>query len=95
MEVLNDIAYKILSNKIKIIDSYKIIDRSKMSEIIYAIQYKHPEIKFNREYNDLIREWVAHNRLHKWKINREKTKNVNLEFNECKIKTLFYNILGI
>lgn len=95
MEVLNDITYKVLSNRVKIIDSYKITDRSKMSEIIYAIQYKHPEIKFNREYNDLIREWVAHNRLYKWKINQKKTKNVNLEFNECKIKTLLYNILSI
>lgn len=56
MEVLNDVTYKILSNRIKIIDSYKITDRSKMNEIIYAIQYKHPEIKFNREYDDLIHE---------------------------------------
>lgn len=95
MEVLTDIAYKILSNRIKILDSYKITDRSKMNEILYAIQYKHPEVKFNRNYSDLIHEWVAHNRLYKRGIRPKKTKDVDLEFNECKIKILIYNILGI
>ena len=95
MEVLTDIAYKILSNRIKILDSYKITDRSKMNEILYAIQYKHPEVKFNRNYSDLIHEWVAHNRLYKWGIRPEKTKDVDLEFDEYKIKILIYNILGI
>jgi hypothetical protein len=56
MEVLNDITYKILSNRVKIIDSYKITDRAKMKEVLYAIQYKHPEIDFNRGYDDLIHE---------------------------------------
>lgn len=95
MEVLNDITYKILSNRVKIIDSYKITDRSKMSEIIYAIQYKHPEVKFNREYSDLIHEWVAHNRMYKWGIKPEKTKDVDLEFEESKCKIFIYKILGI
>lgn len=95
MEVLNDIVYKILSNRIKIIDSYKITDRKKMSEILYAIQYKHPELDFNRGYNDLINEWVAHNRMYKWGINPEKTKDVDLEFNESKCKIFIYKILGI
>lgn len=95
MEILTDIAYKILSNRIKILNSYKITDRSKMNEILYAIQYKHPEVKFNRNYSDLIHEWVAHNRLYRWGIRPEKTKDVDLEFNECKIKILIYNILGI
>ena len=94
MEVLNDITYNILSNRIKIIDSYKITDRSKMNEIIYAIQYKHPEIKFNREYSDLIHEWVAHNRLYKWGIKPEKTKDVDLEFEESRCKIFIYKILG-
>lgn len=94
MEVLNDIVYKILSNRIKIIDSYKITDRSKMYEILYAIQHKHPEIKFNREQSDLVHEWVTHNRMYKWGIKPEKTKDVDLEFEETKCKILIYKILG-
>ena len=34
---LSDIVYKILPNRIKIIDSYQITDRSRMREIIYAM----------------------------------------------------------
>lgn len=95
MEVLSDVVYKVLSNRVKIIDSYKITDREKMRDILYAIQYNHPDICFNRSNDDLIREWVAHNRLYKWGIRPKKTKDVDLEFNECKIKILIYNILGI
>lgn len=95
MEVLKDIVYSILSNRLKIINSYKITSRNRMKEIIYTIQYKHPEVQFNRDTNDLIHEWVAHNRMYKWGIKPEKTKDVDLEFNECKIKILLYDILGI
>ena len=56
MEILSDVVYKVLSNRIKIIDSYKITDRSRMSEIVYAIQHKHPEVQFDRDYKDLICE---------------------------------------
>lgn len=95
MEVLSDIVYKVLSNRIKIIDSYKITDRSRMREIIYAIQHKYPEVKFNRDYVDLVKEWVAHNRLYKWHIKSEKTKDVDLEFEESKWRMFVYKILGI
>lgn len=95
MEMLSDVVYKILSNRVKIIDSYKITDRSRMREIIYAIQHKHPEIQFNRDYDNLISEWVAHNRLYKWHINPNKTKDVDLEFEESKWNMFIYKILGI
>ena len=95
MEVLTDVAYKVLSNRIKIIDSYKIKDRGRMIEIIYTIQHNHPEVKFNRSYDDLVHEWVAHNRMYKWNIRKDKTKDVDLEFKECKKNIILYRILGI
>lgn len=95
METLSDVAYKILSNRVKIMDSYKITDRSRMNEIIYSIQYVHPEVQFNRSYSDLVKEWVAHNRLYKWGIRPEKTKDVDLEFKESKCNIIIYRILGM
>ncbi len=95
VEIIQDTVIRILDNRIKVIESYKITDRKVMKEILYAFQYKHPELKFNRGLNDLIREWVAHNRLYKWGIQPEKTKHVDLEFEETKKNLWIYRILGI
>lgn len=95
MEILSDIVYKILPNRIKIIDSYQITDRSRMREIIYAIQHNHPEVRFDRDHDDLIHEWVAHNRLYKWNIKRDRTKDVDLCYKETKFRIFLYRILGI
>jgi hypothetical protein len=57
MEVLSDVVYQASSNNVKIIDSYKIKDRAKMAEILYAIQSKHPECQtFKRSYDSMIAE---------------------------------------
>jgi hypothetical protein len=66
-----------------------------MKEIIYIIQHNHPELKFNRDINDLVCEWVVHNKLYKFGIKKDKTKDVDLEFEENKWKIFIYRILGI
>lgn len=94
MEMLSDVIYKILSNRVKIIDSYKVVDRSKMKDVLYAIQHNHPEVKFNRSYDELTNEWIAHNRLYKWNIRPEKTKDVDLCFNESWLNKIIWFIIG-
>ena len=93
--IIQDVAIHILPNRIKIIDSYKITDRRKMHEILYSLQYEHHEIKFNRSNDVLVNEWVAHNRMYKWGIKPEKTKDVDLEFKESKLNMFLYKLLGI
>lgn len=96
MEILSDITYKILSNRVKIINSYKITDRSKMKEILYAIQHNHPECSsFKRSYKSLIAEWRAHNRLYRWGIKRDHTADVDLNYPLKWYMELIYRILGI
>lgn len=96
MEILSDIVYKILPNRIKIIDSYQITDRSRMREIIYAIQHNHPECNtFKRSYNSLIAEWRAHNRLYRWGYKQERTGSVDLNYPLKWYVEIAYRILGI
>lgn len=96
MEVLSNISYYTWSTKVHINNSYKITDRSEMKEILYAIQYKHPDCKvFKRSYDDLVREWVAHNRLYKWGIQQSKTKHVDFDVPYKWYEKIIYFILGI
>lgn len=96
MEILSDITYKILSNRVKIINSYKITDRSKMKEILYAIQHNHPECSsFKRSYESLMAEWRAHNRLYSWGIKRSHTADVDLNYPLKWYMELIYRVLGI
>ena len=95
MEVINGLVCKITENNIHIEDSYQIKSKPKMREVLYAIQHNHPEVKFNRTYKDLTNEWIAHNRLYKWNIKPEKTKDVDLGFEESWINKVIWNILGI
>ena len=96
MEVLTEVSYYTWSTKIHIKDSYKITDRSKMKEILYAIQYRNPNCKVFQElsYDDLVREWVAHNRLYKWGIRKSSTKDVDFDIPYKWYEKIVYFILG-
>lgn len=96
MEILENCVYDISSNNIHIQDSYKITSKSEMSEVLYAIQHKHPECNsFKRDYKSLIAEWRAHNRLYKLGYKKQRTGSVDLNYPLKWYVELAYRILGI
>lgn len=96
MEVIGDIVCNVTINNIKIVDSYKIKDRSKMIEILYAIEYKHPECNvFKRSYNSMISEWRTHNRLYRLGIKKDRTKDVDINYPLKWYIELLYKIFGL
>lgn len=96
MEVICDYVCSVTENNIKIIDSYKVENKSKMKEVLYAIQYKHPECKvFKRSYNSMIAEWKTHNRLYHLGIKKSHTKDVDINYPIKWYVELLYRIFGI
>lgn len=96
MEVIKNFVCNITENNIRIIDSYLMTDRNEMREILYTIQYKHPECKvFQRSYKSMIAEWVAHNRLYKLGIEKDRTGTVDINYPLKWYEELFYRIFGI
>jgi len=96
MEVIGDIVCKVTEDNVKIIDSYKITSKSKMIELLYTIQYKHPECKsFKRSYRSLIGEWRCHNILYRLGIEKDRTKDVDLDAYPNWLYKLIYWIIGI
>lgn len=96
-EVIDWFVCTISEDNIHIQDSYKCTDRVRMSSILYAIQYKHPECKVFevRKWDNLIAEWVAHNRLYKWGFRKEQTGSVDLDSYEPLWRRILYTIIGI
>lgn len=96
MEIICEYACDITKNNVHIRDSYKVTSKAQMKEILYAIQYKHPDCNtFKRSYNSLIAEWRAHNRLYRLGIEKDRTRSVDLNYPLKWYVELAYRILGI
>ena len=83
-------------NYVTIMDSYKILNKNKMSIILDKIKQK--ENYFfsidKRTKKSLISEWSARNRLYKMHILRKYTKNCIFKNNINPILDILYQILG-
>lgn len=96
-EVIHDLVCTISKYNIHVQDSYQVMDKKEIAEILYAIQHKHPECEVFkvRSWNNLIAEWRAHGRLYRWKIKPAQTKDVDLDAGEPWWRRFLYTIIGI
>lgn len=95
-EIINNHVCTITSNNIHIKDSYDVVSKSEMTEILYAIQHNHPECNtFKRGYTSLIHEWRTHNRLYRLGYQKSRTGSVDLNYPLNWYIKLAYFILGI
>ena len=92
---MENISFKIGDVAIKIINSYQIKKRSRIKEILYVFKLEHSDIKFDRDINLLVKEWIVHNRLYKLGLFRNRTKDVDLEYQQKWYLKVMYWILGI
>ena len=87
--------YKILDNRIKILDSY-MMSESEFYSALDEIQNLYPDhVAFKRTRRSMYLEWRAHNFLYWMGIKKDKTADVDLEYPQGWFKKIAYGILGI
>lgn len=87
--------YKILENRIKLIDSY-MMSEAEFYGALDEIQKLYPShVAFKRTRRSMILEWRAHNFLYWLGIKQNKTADVDLEYPQSWFKKIAYGILGI
>ena len=84
-----------LSNTIKICDSYK-VSKKRFDAIIDHLHLNlplHPIVK-NRTRGSIKREWATHNLLYNLHICRTRTKDVDINYPLKTIELFTYNTIG-
>lgn len=86
--------YKILSDRVKLIDSY-LISRKRMGRELQSIRKLHPSCGlWQRSEGSLKLEWASHNLAYILGIRREKTKDCDLNYEQKWYVKLAYGVVG-
>ena len=86
--------YKILANRVKLIDSH-LVPKSKFGRELVAIRNLHPLCPiWQRSEGSIRREWATHNLLYALGIKRSKTADCDLEFEQTWYHKLAYGVIG-
>lgn len=88
------ISYKVTSSGVKLIDSYT-VPRWRMGRELLNIRAYTPTCPlWGRSDKSIIREWCVHNALYALGIARERTKDVDLDYNPKWYMSALYWFLG-
>ena len=90
--------YSYTENNIHIIDSYLITSKDLMQEHLKTIRrgaFLNGGFEYKRSNESWLREWCAHNWLYDHNIEKDRTKDVDLNENEKLWKRLGYFIIYI
>ncbi len=86
--------YKILGNRVKLIDSY-LVKKADFSRELAKIRNLHPSCRlWKRSEMNIMREWATHNWAHSLGINRVKTESVDLDYEPKWYHNLAYFVIG-
>ena len=86
--------YKILGDRVKLFDSYAVSKKDFATEL-HVIQYMNPRCRlWHRSEKSLIREWASHNLAYSLNYKREKTADVDLNYEQKWYVKLAYLIVG-
>ena len=86
--------YKIYGDRVKLFDSC-LVSKKKFSRELGMIRNLHPTCRlWKRSEGNIRREWAAHSLAFNLGIRRDKTEDVDLEFEQRWWMSLFYFIVG-
>ena len=82
--------YNKKTNNIKIIDSHKYTSKEFMKFKLRLM----PLDKINRSEKSCLNEWIAHNRLYKLGLFKDRCKDTDLTMNESLFRRIIYWLLS-
>ena len=86
--------YKVYADRLKLFRSCD-VPKAKFSKELNSIRNLHPSCRlWGRSEGSLRREWATHNLAYSLGINREKTTDCDLEYEQKWYKKLAYGIVG-
>ena len=90
------ITYKLSAKNVQIVDSYKIRKQDDMSSILKLIRAEAQKkgFKYKRSHSSWVTEWRAHNYMYDKGMERSRTRSVDLNENESKLKLISYNAMS-
>lgn len=90
------ITYTPVKGTVQIVDSYKITKRADMNAIVKLVRAEALKLgfKYKRSNGSWVTEWRAHNYMYDKGIDRAKSKSVDLNDNESRLKLASYNVLS-
>ena len=90
------ITYKLTKGNIQIVDSYKIRKVADMNAIVKLVRAAALKkgFKYKRSNSSWVTEWKAHNYMYDHKIDRSRSKSVDLNDNESRLKLLSYSVMA-
>lgn len=86
--------YRIYADRVKLYNSY-LVSKTKFSRELTLIRNLHPSCRlWQRDEDNIRREWAAHNFAYSLGINREKSTDVDLEYEPKWYTNIKYFIIG-
>ena len=86
--------YKIFGDRVKIFDAH-LVPKARYEPELNVIRYYHPTCRlWKRSIGSLRREWAAHVLAYNLGIRRDKTADVDLDYEPRWYHNLFYGVAG-
>lgn len=86
--------HKIYGSRVKLFDSY-LVSKKKFETELNVIRYLHPTCRlWKRSIGSLRREWAAHNWAYSLGIRRDKTADVDLDYEPKWYHNFAYWVVG-
>ena len=90
-----ELVISVSENNVNIKNSFKIKSKRDMYSIIKQIKCKYPENNITKVSDFLlVQEWATHNLCYNLNIYRERTKDVDLDYNKKWYYKIAYGIIG-
>ena len=91
-----EITFYPTKGNVQIVDSYKICKKADMNAIVKLIRAEAQKLgfKYKRSNSSWVMEWRAHNYMYDKRIDRSRSRSVDFNDNESRLKLIAYELMA-